>query len=194
MKVRAVWRLGVMWGLLCGVLLTGATGWSAEGQLTGELKTWHCITLTFDGPEAGEQAQVNPSTDFRLEVTFESGSSRYVVPGYYAADGNAGESGAEAGNKWRVHFVPDAAGEWRWRASFCAGPGVAVSDDAAAGAATAFDGAEGRFSVRPTDKKAPDFRAKGMLSRSAGWGSTICGLPGRGSGLSRPGRTVRRIF
>jgi hypothetical protein len=163
MKVQAGWRSGVMCGFLCGLFLTGAMGWSAEARLTGQLRKWHCVTLTFDGPAASEQAAVNPFTDYRLEATFDGGGKEHVVAGYYAADGNAAESGAEAGNTWRVHFVPDAEGEWRWRASFRTGAGIAVSDDAKAGKATAFDGASGRFAVGPTDKKAPDFRAKGML-------------------------------
>ncbi|MBE0534278.1 MAG: DUF5060 domain-containing protein [Phycisphaerae bacterium] len=163
MKVQCVRQSGTMCGFLCALFLTGAVAGSAETQLTGELRTWHCVTLTFDGPETGEQAAVNPFSDYRLDVMFQSAGKKYVVAGYYAADGNAGESSAEAGNKWRVHFVPDAEGPWRWRASFRKGPNVAVSDDRQAGEATAFDGASGRFSVRATDKKAPDFRAKGML-------------------------------
>ncbi|HPD47925.1 MAG TPA: DUF5060 domain-containing protein [Anaerohalosphaeraceae bacterium] len=144
-------------------LFVAMTGAASGVRVSGELRTWHCVTLTFDGPETSEQATVNPFMDYRLDVTFECMGRRYVVPGYYAADGDAGQSGAEAGNKWRVHFVPDSTGEWRWTASFRKGTGVAVSDEAGAGEATGFDGATGSFTVQPTDKKAPDFRAKGML-------------------------------
>src|SRR6185295_516191 len=71
-------------------------------QMTGELKPWHAVVLTFDGPQSSETATPNPFVDYRLDVTFTGPSGQvYKVPGYYAADGNAGETGATAGNKWR---------------------------------------------------------------------------------------------
>jgi len=135
----------------------------AAGVISGELKKWHKITLTFTGPDTSENAEPNPFRDYRLNVIFAKGKNRYVVPGYYAADGNAAESGASAGNKWRVHFVPDEDGQWSYTASFRTGPDVALSSDAAAGTATAFDGAEETFGVAPTDKTGRDHRAKGLL-------------------------------
>ena len=85
---------------------------SSAGQVTvsGELKKWHRVTLTFDGPETSEKATPNPFLDYRLDVTFQNGDKRVVVPGFYAADGNAGETSATAGNKWRVYFMPDSDG------------------------------------------------------------------------------------
>lgn len=32
------------------------------------------------------------------------------MPGYFAADGNAAETSAKSGNKWRVHFATDKTG------------------------------------------------------------------------------------
>ena len=83
--------------------------------------------------------------------------------GFYAADGNAAESSAKAGNKWRVYFTPDCDGEWRFNASFRMGVNIAIKPEPEAGAPTAFDGASGTFRVAKSDKKAPDFRAKGLL-------------------------------
>jgi hypothetical protein len=63
--------------------------------VTGELKQWHKVTLTLDGPQAAEtDTDPNPFTDYRMDVTFthESGTPRYTVPGYFAADGNAAET------------------------------------------------------------------------------------------------------
>jgi len=132
-------------------------------QVSGELKQWHAVTLTFQGPQCSETGRPNPFRDYRLEVIFarEGGSLR--VPGYFAADGNAAESSASAGRAWRVHFVPDATGEWRWSASFRTGPDVALSDDPRAGRPTAFDGASGTLSIGPSDKSGRDHRAKGLL-------------------------------
>jgi hypothetical protein len=94
--------------------------------------------------------------------THESGAPRYEVPGYFAADGDAANTSATAGNKWRVHVSPDKVGRWNWRLSFVSGPGVATS--AAAGQPVAsLDGATGSFEVMASNKSAPDFRAKGRL-------------------------------
>lgn len=138
-------------------------GAAQAATITGELKQWHTITLTFDGPFTSETASPNPFLHYRLNVTFSKGNKKYVAPGYFAADGKAAETGAAAGNKWRVHFVPDEPGLWRYRASFRTGPDVAVSLDPQAGRPTAFDGESGTFRVAATDKAAPDHRARGML-------------------------------
>lgn len=145
-----------LFALLPAALLSGAT-------ITGERKQWHRITLTFDGPHAGETGTPNPFLYYRLDVTFSQGRKRYLVPGHFAADGNAAETGARSGNKWRVYFVPDAPGQWRYRVSFRAGPDVAVSADPGAGRPLPPDGATGSFTVSPTDKTGRDHRARGML-------------------------------
>ncbi len=129
--------------------------------ISGQLKQWHNVTLTFDGPDTSEDAEPNPFRDYRMNVTFTRGQKQYVVPGYYAADGDAGQTSAKAGNKWRVHFVPDEAGQWSYKVSFRTGTDIALSDDRQAGTATAFDGAGGTFKV--SDKTGRDHRAKGML-------------------------------
>ncbi len=133
----------------------------AAGVVSGELKKWHKITLTFTGPQASEKAKPNPFLAYRLDVTFAKGKKRYVVPGYYAADGNAGQTSATAGNKWRVHFAPDEVGRWSYTASFRTGADIALNNEP--GSATAFDGVKGTFSVAATDKKGRDHRGKGLL-------------------------------
>ncbi len=84
---------------------------SSAWQVTvsGELKKWHRITLTFEGPDSGEKATPNPFFDYRFSVTFTNAEKSCTVEGFYAADGNAAETSANAGNKWRVYFMPDRA-------------------------------------------------------------------------------------
>jgi hypothetical protein len=133
--------------------------------LSGELKQWHKITLTLDGPFARERDNApNPFTDFCLTVTFthESGSPKHVVPGYFAADGNAANTGAESGTKWRAHLAPDKPGRWNYAVSFLKGKHVAVSK-AKGESLKPFDGKAGTFTVAPTDKTGRDFRARGRL-------------------------------
>ena len=135
----------------------------ASQQITGELRQWHDVVLTFEGPRADEDSDPNPFLDYRLDVTFTQGDKTLVMPGYFAADGDAAETGATAGDRWRVHFIPDTTGEWRYQASFRTGPGVAVSDDPEAGRALAPDGAEGSLTIAPSDKTGRDHRAHGTL-------------------------------
>ena len=141
-------------------------GGSAAAAVSGELRQWHKVTLTFNGPQASEtDTSPNPFTDYRMTVVFthESGAPRYEVPGYFAADGDAGNTSASSGNKWRAHLSPDKVGRWNWRASFVAGPGVATAPTAGGKPVPPVDGATGSFDVTASNKTAPDFRAKGRL-------------------------------
>lgn len=115
-----------------------------EVAVSGAMRQWQPITLDFAGPHAGETADPNPFTDYRLTVTFACEDTRCVVPGYFAADGNAAESGATDGTVWRAHIVPDRPGTWTYFASFREGKGVATNDDVDAGVHSWFDGAAGR--------------------------------------------------
>lgn len=142
-------------------------------EIAGERKQWHKVTLMADGPEADERASdPNPFRDYRMTVMFahESGVPTYSVPGYFAADGNAANTSATAGRKWRAHLSPDKPGRWDWRIVFVHGRDAAI-DAMAAGAATPvapIDGLSGSFTVAPTDKRAPDFRARGRLEYVGG--------------------------
>lgn len=118
----------------------------------GDLRQWHDIRVDFTGPTTSETANPNPFLDYRLNVTFTHGQKVVVVPGYFAADGNAAESGAAGGNVWRVDFVPEETGTWTYRASFRTGANVAVSLDPKAGSPVAFDGEAGKIEVGPADK------------------------------------------
>lgn len=135
-------------------------------EITGELKKWHKVTLTFDGPQSSEIADENPFMDYRFNVTFahkESGKT-YLVPGYFAADGNAGNTSATEGNKWRVHFAPDETGEWTYNVDFRKGKWVAVSDRLkSCKSAKYMDQSHGSFKIDNTDKTGRDNRGKGRL-------------------------------
>lgn len=146
-------------------------GADSRAVVSGERKQWHAITLTLDGPFARERdTRPNPFLDYRLTVRFahESGSPAYDVPGYFAADGDAGETSAEEGTTWRAHLSPDEPGRWTWRASFVRGPRAAVDPRAAVEAVPGVDGSTGTFDVLPTDKTGRDFRARGRLQYVGG--------------------------
>ena len=137
-----------------------------QGTISGELKRWHKVTIDFEGPQTSETATTNPFTDFRLNVAFvhEGTGRQFDVPGYYAADGDAADSGATGGNVWRVHFAPDDIGNWGYVASFRTGANIAMSSDPNAGTSAGFfDGHAGIVSIGETDKSVPDFRSEGRL-------------------------------
>jgi len=134
-------------------------------QITGELRQWHKITLTVDGPLASESDTLpNPFLDYRMTVTFthESGSPIYDVPGYYAVDGNAANTSAESGNKWRAHFSPDKPGFWNYEVVIISGKNIAIDDESASHASPVIQ-STGRFNIMPTNKTGRDFRAQGRL-------------------------------
>lgn len=166
-----------------------------EAEISGELRQWHKVTLTIDGPRASQYGQTvfhfdeeaealqldvspdagpggrlghmhpNPFLDYRMTVTFthESGEPSYRVPGYFAADGNAAETGAESGNKWRAHLSPDRTGRWDWKVSFVAGVDAAIDEETTGQPYVPYDGMSGSFEVAESDKSAPDFRGRGRL-------------------------------
>ncbi|QDT02356.1 hypothetical protein K227x_07320 [Rubripirellula lacrimiformis] len=134
-------------------------------KISGDRKQWHKVTLTLDGPFANERdQQPNPFTDNAFNVTFthESGSPSYVVPGYFAADGNAGQSSAEAGNQWRAHLSPDKVGQWNYTVSFTQGKNAALGETQGT-AIKPYDAAKGSFTVAASDKDGRDLRSKGRL-------------------------------
>ncbi|GAB4427196.1 MAG: hypothetical protein OHK0039_45430 [Bacteroidia bacterium] len=126
-----------------------AASWSGCQPPAIPGQQWEKVTLSFDGPATGERAVDNPFLNYRLDVTFRQGDRTLVVPGFYAADGQAAESGDSTGGVWLVRFRPDAPGLWTYTVSFRQGPGVAAADDAGAGEAVAFDGQQGQLDIAP---------------------------------------------
>ncbi len=134
-------------------------------NVSGETKQWHKVTLNLRGPYAHEQDNSpNPFTDYAMTVAFKhSDGTTYTVPGYFAADGNAGDTSAEAGTTWRAHFAPDRTGEWTYTVSFRQGPLAALDTNPTGVALAPFDGKSGKFSVSQSDKQGRDLRAVGRL-------------------------------
>jgi Domain of unknown function (DUF5060)/Putative collagen-binding domain of a collagenase len=134
--------------------------------ITGELKKWHKVTFTFNGPDVAETDKLNPFMNYRLDAYFthEATGEKFKVPGYFAADGNAAQTSATSGSKWRVHFAPNKLGVWKYKIDFRVGNWLAVSERKNAGISAEFmDGVEGSFTITESDKKGIDNRAKGFL-------------------------------
>ncbi len=154
----------------CSVIVVGfflVGGVASAATVSGERRVWHRIGLTVEGPSAAEEGEPNPFTDYRLTVVFAHEEVRYVVPGFYAADGSAGETGASRGAKWRAYFVPDRPGEWTYRATLRKGEDVAISETRDAGRRVRSPW-RGRVEVAPAEPSAPGFRGPGMLRPAEG--------------------------
>jgi hypothetical protein len=135
-----------------------------SAALEGEMRQWHPLSITFEGPYACETDAYNPFANYALYVTFVHQQDTLLVPGYFAADGQAAHSSASCGNRWRVIFSPPRPGDWTWQAVLYKGEGVVVSGTY--GPTAALDQSSGSFSVLPSDKSGRDFRAQGMLGYS----------------------------
>jgi hypothetical protein len=145
-------------GLLFCLFFTSAGFSDIDYIIEGEKKLWHPVTITFELEDSKESGEVNPFLDRRLDVIFSKGDNRYRFPGYFAADGNAGETSAIAGNKWRVHFTPAEKGTWRFEAFFSKGENIAIKRFSGGKAICS-----GEFEVAGSDKKGRDFRTRGFL-------------------------------
>lgn len=132
-------------------------------SVKGEMMQWHKITLWIRGPVTSEFAEENPFLDYRLEVTFSQGERSFLVPGFFAADGDAGNTSAREGNIWKVYFRPDEPGKWQYRISFLKGKNLAVLDGNVAAEPVEGNGLEGSLEIQVSDKYEPDFRAVGRI-------------------------------
>lgn len=88
------------------VLAAGANrALSSDALITGEQRAHHLVTLSYTGPQADESGTPNPFLDYRLNVTFTDGTRTLVVPGFFAADGNALQTGAASGEIYTLYIA-----------------------------------------------------------------------------------------
>jgi hypothetical protein len=154
----------VKYTLLAAIIFSAFT-LQSQVILSGEMKKWHRITLQVNGPMLSETSEPNPFMDYRLNVTFShpESQSSYVVPGYFAADGNPAETSASEGNVWVTHFAPDQIGEWKYELHFRTGDDIAISTDPESGEALETNGETGFFVISQSDKSSRDLRSRGRL-------------------------------
>lgn len=139
---------------------------NGEVTISGETRTWHTIDLTLDGPFAREtDSAPNPFLDYRLTVKWahEASGTKFVVPGYFAADGNSAETSANAGTSWRAHFTPPLAGEWKYQVELAKGKNIAIEPDKKGERVQFKPTQAGTIQVKASDKSGRDLRGKGRL-------------------------------
>ena len=102
--------------LLCLSLCTCSSEPNLEPDVTAA--KWELVTIDHLGPEAAEAGDVNPFLQYRVTATFTHADTTIVLPGFFAADGDAAETGADAGNVWRVRFRAPLEGDWSYALNF----------------------------------------------------------------------------
>ena len=146
--------------MITAACICGFSAISFSAEVSGELKLWHKVTVAYRSSDSySETGNTNPFTDRRLDVVFTCGDKSYTVAGYFAADGDAANSGASSGKIWKAHFTPDKTGTWNYFGRFYSGEGVAVSDNPG----NPMESFRGSFDVGLSDKIEKDFRGKGIL-------------------------------
>ncbi len=152
------------------VIETKASEMLGSGGVSLPIKQqWHTVELDFIGPEVSESGTPNPFLDYRLDVDFTHESGTQTVRGFFAADGNAANSGAESGRIWRVRFTPQKKGQWKYAASLSTASNIALADDVSKAQNVKIENDAGAFYVVDSDKELPDFRAKGVIEASGSY-------------------------
>ncbi len=187
MGSRTVWRIGpfalvalylvvaafdpLAFVALRAMAQSGLDEGTGAVEVAGEQRVWHKIVLTQSGPHARElDRDPNPFLDYRMTVTFQhTDGTTYVIPGYFAADGDAANTSADAGNRWRAVFAPDRPGNWEYRVSFVKGKHVAIDASADGLPVSRCDGQRGALVVTESNKPGRsmsdrDFRGHGRLN------------------------------
>lgn len=132
--------------------------------LDGSQKKWQPITLTFDGPQVSETDSINPFLEYSLLVRFSNGDEQLPVLGYFAADGDAENTSALSGNKWRAKFSPNKTGTWKFDAYLMQGEDIAVTPFVEPEKGNTLWKVSGDFEVTEADSTANGFYGTGKLA------------------------------
>ncbi|MGJ8680558.1 DUF5060 domain-containing protein [Paraglaciecola sp.] len=137
-------------------------------QIGGDVAQWHRMNVTCSGFHGSENEEAT-FTDIRFDITFSQGDTVIKIPGHFAADGNASESSAIEGDKWRAYFSPPTTGDWQYKVSFRQGANIAVSaSDNEGQAINVFNGESGQFNVAKVAVEGQDMRGRGLLQHNKG--------------------------
>ena len=106
--------------------------------------------------------------NYRLNITFKNGDTKYSVPAFYSSDGNAAESIAVKGKVWKLRFRPDKIGKWDYEVPFRKVKNIAINESNDYGEPVSFDGTKGSFVISDTNEKIDVHYAKGRIANADG--------------------------
>jgi len=133
-----------------------------------ETKTNETITLSFYGPQTSEYDSVNPFLNYLLLVEFNTNGYERIIRGFYAADGNAANSGSDSGAVWQVRYTPEVTGKWSYSAKLYKGDSVAINNNIENAEQIELINSNGKFVVI-SEKQANDKRFKGRIIAKNGY-------------------------
>lgn len=154
---------------LMALVFAACTSNNDAYRIEGKSQVWEVQTLSFKGPEIRESREA--FTDYVLIVHFSHYSEgaepieRNAI-GYYAADGNAAETGTSSGNIWQAKFVPERPGNWMYEARLIAAPNFVINEHHVEDSEITFQqNWAGEFEVAPADldPTTSNFARRGML-------------------------------
>ncbi len=150
--------------VIVGLLLGCRAGKSAQGLTMPALdeplvlRGGEAATLCVTGPQVHEQDAYNPFWHYRLNVNVAWPGGAQTLRGYYAADGDAANTGARSGDQWCVRLQAFEPGVYTYEIQFERGDSLAIRPDAQRGEALPGHGRKSSFRVElPSDGNVEDF-------------------------------------
>ena len=107
------------------------------------------VLVCVQGPVTSERDSRNPFLHYRMQLDLSRNGAVQRIPGYYAADGGAADSGADTGGTWCVRFRPEWPGDYAYTLTLAAGDTIALSTEKG----EILVEESGRFTVSPTADK-----------------------------------------
>ena len=139
-------------------------------EQTNPLAFGEAIAIQLQGPAVSEQDEVNPFTDYLMHVVFSHSSGQTIeLEGYYAGDGDAGNTSASSGDIWQAKFMPQQKGDWQYSASLYSGIDVVFADKKSLTQAEPVVTQKGEFAVSDAAPDASIFAKNGQLSVHKGY-------------------------
>jgi hypothetical protein len=92
-----------------------------------------------------------------------------MIRGFYAADGNAANTGADSGGVWQVRFIPEVSGKWTYSAKLYKGDSVAINNNIKNAEQIELMNSNGNFVVINSEKTANNNSFKGRIIAKNGY-------------------------
>jgi hypothetical protein len=127
------------------------------------------LTLSFSGPQTSEYDSLNPFLHYLLLVEFTTNGYETMIRGFYAADGNAANTGADSGGVWQVRFIPEVSGKWTYSAKLYKGDSVAINNNIKNAEQIELMNSNGNFVVTNSEKTANNKSFKGRIIAKNGY-------------------------
>ncbi|WP_303317431.1 Ig-like domain-containing protein [Flavivirga abyssicola] len=150
--------------LLISTMAISLLGYSQTVEVSGNtpLRKWDKIVVSLTLPSNISESDTSFRNN-RMDVVFTDPNGKTIrVPGFFAADGDAANTNAKTGNKFKAYLRPYETGDWNYQVLYYTGTDVALQEVSSLPSPIHdLSGAVG--TVTSTNAVLPDLRAKGRL-------------------------------